>query len=351
MKKILFKALAIVAVAALVLTMATPAFAGDKTPPGQDPDRTPPGQQDKDHNPPGQIPDRVPPGQENQESAPATTPSPEPQENQPIEIPDWVDPALVEDWNTRWPGWEQWLFAQGNTVKITWCHVPPGNPGAAHTIQINLHGAGAGHNPHQAHSLDYPGPCEEEPPVEVCQGEMTAIPTEWTWEQSRCIEGWQFVTGSRKITYYDARTGDFCYSEPEEISEVTRCGDNGEEECGLQGKVKNPGHHVVEIYTALDPKDKTQPGGVMDGHSWESWVIFGIDPGQTLYFFDHFPDRGWSLRARLTAPNICSMSGRLELDWGNLENSIVPLGLELEIFQNTPLQPSPIPAYLYAMPV
>ncbi len=58
--------------------------------------------------------------------------------------------------------------ARGEKVWI--CHVPPGNPENAHPVWVSIHSwepGGRGHNPHQAHSMDFlcaaPG-CEGECP-------------------------------------------------------------------------------------------------------------------------------------------------------------------------------------------
>ena len=46
--------------------------------------------------------------------------------------------------------------ASENSPQTTWiCHVPPGNPSAAHTVQINLNAWINGHDEHNAHSLDF----------------------------------------------------------------------------------------------------------------------------------------------------------------------------------------------------
>lgn len=47
--------------------------------------------------------------------------------------------------------------------KIEVCHVPPGNPGNAHTVEVDLHAWQNGHSPHNAHNLDYEGPCQSTP--------------------------------------------------------------------------------------------------------------------------------------------------------------------------------------------
>jgi hypothetical protein len=46
-------------------------------------------------------------------------------------------------------------IAKSEGHKITICHVPPGNPGNAHAIDIDRHAWENGHSPHNAHALDY----------------------------------------------------------------------------------------------------------------------------------------------------------------------------------------------------
>jgi hypothetical protein len=48
----------------------------------------------------------------------------------------------------------------GNTKKTTICHIPPGNPGNAHTLCIGNPAVA----PHLQHHGDYLGPCKDEVP-------------------------------------------------------------------------------------------------------------------------------------------------------------------------------------------
>jgi hypothetical protein len=64
--------------------------------------------------------------------------------------------------------------------KIVICHVPPGNPGNAHTIEVDRNAWENGHSPHNAHSLDYEGECDEPEPTDepTQEATLTPMPTE-----------------------------------------------------------------------------------------------------------------------------------------------------------------------------
>ena len=55
------------------------------------------------------------------------------------------------------------LLSPGPDHKIDICHVPPGNPANAQTINVDRSSWNNGHSPHNAHSLDYIGACRVDP--------------------------------------------------------------------------------------------------------------------------------------------------------------------------------------------
>ena len=68
------------------------------------------------------------------------------------------------------------LLSPGPDHKIEICHVPPGNPANAHTIEVDENAWTNGHSPHNNHNLDYLGACRVDPtPVPPTQ-EPTDIP-------------------------------------------------------------------------------------------------------------------------------------------------------------------------------
>ncbi len=71
-------------------------------------------------------------------------------------------------------------LAGGGAGKITICHVPPGNPANAHAITISRNAWENGHSPHNAHSLDYEGKCNEvpKPTATNVQPTNTPVPTD-----------------------------------------------------------------------------------------------------------------------------------------------------------------------------
>ncbi|MEK0324530.1 MAG: hypothetical protein QQN63_02405 [Nitrosopumilus sp.] len=71
-------------------------------------------------------------------------------------------------------------LAGGGAGKITICHVPPGNPANAHAITISRNAWENGHSPHNAHSLDYEGECNEvpKPTATNVQPTNTPVPTD-----------------------------------------------------------------------------------------------------------------------------------------------------------------------------
>lgn len=66
-------------------------------------------------------------------------------------------------------------LAGGGGDKITICHVPPGNPANAHTISVSRNAWENGHSPHNTHSLDYIGECDE---VLEPTATNTSVPTD-----------------------------------------------------------------------------------------------------------------------------------------------------------------------------
>ena len=59
--------------------------------------------------------------------------------------------------------------AVAKSDKIWICHVPPGNPENAHPVWVSIHSwepGGRGHNPHQAHAMDFV--CQAEGCVDEC---------------------------------------------------------------------------------------------------------------------------------------------------------------------------------------
>jgi hypothetical protein len=62
--------------------------------------------------------------------------------------------------------------------KITICHVPPGNPENAHSITVDKSAWENGHDPHNAHSLDYVGECKQPEPTQTpVTPPPTTVPT------------------------------------------------------------------------------------------------------------------------------------------------------------------------------
>ena len=55
------------------------------------------------------------------------------------------------------------LLSPGDDHKIEICHVPPGNPANAHTVEVDRSSWNEGHSPHNSHSLDYVGACRVDP--------------------------------------------------------------------------------------------------------------------------------------------------------------------------------------------
>ena len=55
------------------------------------------------------------------------------------------------------------LFSPGDNHKIEICHVPPGNPANARTIEVDNNAWSQGHSVHNNHSLDYVGACRVDP--------------------------------------------------------------------------------------------------------------------------------------------------------------------------------------------
>ncbi len=68
-------------------------------------------------------------------------------------------------------------LSPGPDHKIEICHVPPGNPANAHTIEVDLASYTEGHNPHNSHSLDYVGACRVDPTPTQTSPTPTPRPT------------------------------------------------------------------------------------------------------------------------------------------------------------------------------
>jgi hypothetical protein len=70
---------------------------------------------------------------------------------------------------------------EGTTTehRVTICHVPPGNPDAAHSITIDKHALQAhlGDNEEGLHGGDYYGPCLTPKPTPTPSTEASSTPT------------------------------------------------------------------------------------------------------------------------------------------------------------------------------
>lgn len=86
--------------------------------------------------------------------------------------------------------------------KIEICHVPPGNPANAHTIEVDQNAWTSGHSPHNSHSLDYVGSCRAEPtpPPQPTSPAPTSTPPVIPTIDPCTMAAWQFLDRCQTAT-------------------------------------------------------------------------------------------------------------------------------------------------------